>query len=153
MTPLGFRTGGWSLWRWRKKLRPADNRNKFRLGIIEKSSGRLIGFEIIRINEAGVASLMIAIGDKSWWGKGVVLETRSALLDFLFNVRECRRIAGSPSAHNYPAVFNYQRLGFTHEGTLRKHVLGVRGEENDDLLMFGLLREEWQATRTEASPR
>ena len=39
----------------------------------------------------------------------------------------------------------YQKVGFVHEGTLRKHVM--HGEALCDELWYGVLRSEWEETR------
>jgi RimJ/RimL family protein N-acetyltransferase len=48
-------------------------------------------------------------GSKSWWGKGVVNETREALLDEFFNNRGIEKVVGMPFARNFPAVLCAKR--------------------------------------------
>jgi ribosomal-protein-alanine N-acetyltransferase len=38
-----------------------------------------------------------------------------------------------------------QKLGMAHEGCLRQHIR--KGEQFEDIVLYGILREEWQAAR------
>lgn len=147
MTPLNYRAGGWSVLAWRKTMVHANNRRKFLIGIFSKSAGELIGYETVTVDRNRIAFLMVAIGDKAWWGKGVVVEERQRLLRFLFEDVQASKVWGLPNSRNFPAVFNYNRLGFTVEGVLRQHIRGLAGEDADDVIAYGMLRQEWQARR------
>jgi RimJ/RimL family protein N-acetyltransferase len=153
MRPLNYPSGGWSVWRWRKTMVHANNRRKFLLGIFLKSTGKLIGFETLTIDRNGIASWAVMIGDKDWWGQGVVVETRRCLLHFLFKDAGCSKVWGMPNVRNFPAVFNYNRLGFVQEGLLRKHVRSLDDEDRNDLVIFGLLRSEWEKQRGQSDER
>lgn len=144
MSPFNHRTGGWSVWSWRKTMVHANNRRKFLLGIFPKTTQMLIGFETITIDRNGIGSWAVMIGDKDWWGQGAVLETRQRLLQFLFEAVGCPKVWGMPNVRNFPAVFNYNRLGFVQEGLLRQHVRSIDDEDRNDLVVFGLLKSEWQ---------
>ncbi len=147
MHPLGFSAGNWSPYRWFKSHKKFNNRNKFMLAIRPKGSRKLIGYERCYVSPNGIGFLTVAIGDRSWWGRGVVLETRAAIIDFLFEDVGCQRIWGTPTARNFPSIYNYQALGFTYEGTLRRNAYDHGRQENVDSLMFAMLREEWLAQR------
>jgi RimJ/RimL family protein N-acetyltransferase len=125
-----------------------DNEHRHLIGIFEKTSGTHIGFFIIEIDRAHrCATFNVVIGDKAWWGKGVVNETRAALLDHFFERRGIEKAIGSPLARNFPAVFNYKAQGWRHEGTLRGHRLSVADGSRLDQYQFGLLREDWRKLR------
>ena len=47
------------------------------------------------------------VGEK--WGKGVVIECRSCIIEWLFNEIKVYKIYGQPSFKNIAAVFNYQK--------------------------------------------
>ena len=83
------------------------------------------------------ATFNVVIGEKSWWGKGVVNEARAALLDEFFNNREIEKAAGMPFARNFPAVFNYKAQGWRHEGTLSQ--LLSRSRTDRDLINTNLV--------------
>jgi RimJ/RimL family protein N-acetyltransferase len=121
-----------------------DNRNSFHFGIFDKhANNKLIGFYVIyRDRRHNLAQTNVVIGNKDYWGKQVVLETRSAVLDFLFEVVKVGKIWGNPMVRNIRSVFNYKAQGFVAEGVLRRHRIDPDGNRVDQV-MFGLLPEDW----------
>lgn len=129
-----------------------NNRNSFHLGVFLKDTGRLIGFYSIYWEQRhNIAGTNVVIGDRDYWGKGVVLETRAAIIDFLFGRLKVAKVWGSPMARNFSSVFNYKAQGFRCEGVLKRHRVSPKGERLDQL-MFGLFPEEW-ARAKQAKPR
>lgn len=132
-------------------MRRFDNKASFGLGVYGRETGLIIGFYAVYCDlRNALASTNVIIGDRSYWGRGVVVETRSAILDFLFDAVGMEKVIGNPFARNFPAVFNYKALGFTCEGVLRQHRRSHSGGRIDQL-MFGLLRDEWHARREETA--
>jgi RimJ/RimL family protein N-acetyltransferase len=68
-----------------------------------------------------------------------------ALLDHAFEGLKARRIWLDCSAENIRGQRAYLRAGFTLEGRLRAHYLADKPERLVDSLLYGILREEWQA--------
>jgi RimJ/RimL family protein N-acetyltransferase len=125
-----------------------DNNARFLVGIFDKIDGAQIGFFMIDIEIMHrYAIFNVAIGEKDWWGKGVVNETRAALLDHFFETRGIEKAVGLPFARNFPALFNYKAQGWRHEGTLRGQCLSAADGSRLDQYQFGLLRKEWRARR------
>lgn len=143
MHPFGLEAGTWTRRSWYRRFRKPNNRRKFCLGIWPKGGDKPIGLEIVEISAHKVATLSVIIGDRSWWGKGVVQETRSAIVDFLFDKLECPRVWGTPSSRNFPSIFNYQKLGFTCEGILRQHGFDPATKQRCDFIIYSMLRNEW----------
>lgn len=147
MEPLELTAGGWMFRSWEKQIIKSNNRDRFIFGIEERKSGTIIGYETAQISRTKIALLAVAIGDHDWWGQGVVLESRSAVLDFLFGETECVRAWGITFVRNFPSVSNYLALGFQHEGTLRGQFL-LPDDKRGDAIVFGILREEWLSRRS-----
>ena len=150
MEPLELQAGVWTPRSWEKQVIKSNNRDKFSFGIEERRSSTMIGYETVQISRTNVALLGVAIGDRDWWGKGVVVESRAAVLDFLFRERECARAWGIVFARNFPSISNYLMLGFQHEGTLRRQQW-LPNAERGDAMVFGILREEWLNRRSPES--
>ena len=130
----------------------SDNINRYLIGVFDKTSRVQIGFFMIEVDSAHrVATFNVIIGEKAWWGKGVVNEARAALLDHFFDERRIEKACGQPLARNFPAVFNYKAQGWRHEGTLRGQRLSVSDGSRLDQYQFGLLRSEWRASRAKAT--
>lgn len=124
-------------------MRQFDNVTNFLLGIFEKSDERLLGFYQVHTDpKLGRASTEVMIGDRSHWGTNTVFETRTRLLDYLFDTLGLYRVYGTVHARNLPALFNYKALGFTCEGILRGHATTSDGD-HADVYFFGMLRDEW----------
>ena len=140
---LGLVPRTWTRRSWYKWHKKYNNRKKFLIGIKPKNSDTIIGYESFEVTSARSALLTVIIGDRSWWGAGVVLEARRAVLQFLFEEVGCRRVWGTPSTRNFPSVFNYQALGFRSEGILRHYGYNAESGAPADHIIFSMLREEW----------
>jgi RimJ/RimL family protein N-acetyltransferase len=144
MAGFGQAAGGWTLRRWRRRFRRYDGRKRCCYGIYAKNDGRLIGYHVHEINlQYRHATLLVLIGERDWWGRGAVIEVRSAVLDLLFQRLGIRRVSSTVHARNLPSIYNYRRLGFRQEGILREAGLGA--DDNPvDLVVFALLAREWR---------
>jgi len=149
-TPLGFEPRGWSKEQAVRHIGRFDNQRKFHIGIFPFGERLPIGFISIFLEAHNRATTNIVIGNKDFWGKGVVLEVRATILEFLFLNRNIQKVCGNVKARNFASIFNYKAQGFTCEGILREHELGLDGKREDQLA-FGLLKEEWLQSRSEGT--
>lgn len=121
----------------------AENTNKYIFAVRGAESDALIGIagfdDILWTNR--VATLFIGIGDPRNTGRGLGKEALQLLLDFGFYELNLDRIQLYVIAYNEAAINLYEGLGFIKEGTLRKFIL--RDGDRYDLLVYGLLEEEW----------
>lgn len=79
---------------------------------------------------------------KSRWGEGLAGEASRSVVDHAFaHYERLRRIRAHTDLRNSGSIRVSQKLGFTHEGTLRAN--GFEKNEFVDEAVFGLLREEW----------
>jgi ribosomal-protein-alanine N-acetyltransferase len=126
-----------------------DNNETFLLGIFDLRSGLHIGNHraVCDLNHLR-AHIGVMIGDKNFWGSGIVAETRSTLLDFLFEVRGLHKVCGSVYSDNVASVYNYQALGFEAEAIRVSHV--VSDAHRCDLIEFALFRDAWAKRREKA---
>jgi ribosomal-protein-alanine N-acetyltransferase len=130
-----------------------DNDNAFLLGVFDRVSGLHVGFYAVNVDKPNrSATTNVVIGDTAYWGQRVVLETRAALLDFLFDTVGVDKVIGVPFAENHAAIYNYKAQGFTLEGVLRQQRLSFDGRRRLDQCHFGMLRAEWHARRRAARP-
>lgn len=148
MAPLNLPVREMSLNQLRSYISSFDNANRCLIGLFEKRRKTLLGFFMVDVDRTHrVATLNVLIGDRAWWGKGIVNEARAALLDHFFEHWKMEKAAGGPLARNFPAVLNYKAQGWRHEGTLRDHRLSVLDGKRLDQFQFGLLRSEWRKAR------
>jgi RimJ/RimL family protein N-acetyltransferase len=99
---------------------------------------------------AHICELGITVGDKKFWGKGYGSESIRLLVQYAFRYQNFRKVWLHVHAANERAVRAYQSCGFVEEGRLRAHVWSDGAY--DDVLLMGLLREEWQATKAAKPP-
>ncbi len=150
MGPLNAPIRAWATQQLKAHIASADNNQRYLVGIFDLAGQVQIGFFMIEVEPFHRRAVFnVVIGEKSWWGKGVINETRGALLDEFFNNRGIEKAAGMPLARNFPAVFNYKAQGWHHEGTLRGHCISTSGGPRLDQYQFGLTKDEWLQRRSE----
>jgi RimJ/RimL family protein N-acetyltransferase len=133
-----------TLARMRRYVARSNNRNSFHLGVYPKGQQQQIGFFSLDLDfRNGTAQTRVVIGDKAYWGKHVVRETRAAIIEFVFRTTNFVKIWGMTSSRNIPSIYNYKAQGFKNEGVLREHIRTIDGGRFD-VVMFGLLRREWE---------
>ncbi len=149
---LGTAPRNWGRQQAVQHINRFNNRARFHLGIFPKGEDIPIGFLAIFLEHYDLARTNIVIGNKDYWGRGVPLEVRGRALEVLFEHFKVAKVYGRLHARNYASIFNYKAQGFTCEAILRQHEVGPDGERRD-MLMFGLLREEWRETQAkQATP-
>jgi len=92
--------------------------------------------------KANVSELGLLIGNKAYWSRGIGHEACRLAIEYGFREMHLRKIYLAVYENNPNAKRLYEKLGFTLEGTLRKHV-AVNGTYYDKYLM-GLFNHEWQ---------
>ena len=129
-----------------------DNDRGHLIGVFTKAMSQHIGFFMIEANKLHAnASFNLVIGDKHYWGKGVVNEVRASLLDEFFEQRSVEKAYGTPLARNFPAVFNYKAQGWRLEGVMHGQCKSCVDGARLDQYHFGMLRDEWRARKGKAS--
>lgn len=131
----------WSIPEIQAFIRTFDNNGSFIVGIRAKPASTLIGFHTVSVNRRHrTAQFTAAVGDKSYWGKGVLAETTRALVDHMFTARGVEKMYARVLAKNRRIVFNFANSSmFQLEGTLRQEILAPNGERHD-ILTFACLK-------------
>jgi len=105
--------------------------------------GKHIGWvdlkNIDRLNKH--AELGIAIGDRSFWGKGYGLSAMKEMLDFGFSQLDLNKVWLRIELDNEKAIKSYRRMGYIDEGILRQDRL--RKGVFIDRLRMSILRDEY----------
>jgi len=121
-----------------------DDGSAMQLVVAERASGRVIGSCLLFHFEPGSdrAEIGYVLG-RDHWGRGVMQEALPAVIGHAFGPMGLRRLEAEVDPRNGASERVLLRLGFTREGLLRQRWAG-KGEVKD-ALVFGLLRDEWQA--------
>lgn len=108
-----------------------------------KEIGEAIGsLSVVEINE-NVEGMVIGycIG-KNWWGKGIMPEAGSAVIQYLFEDVGCNRIAAVHDKNNPNSGRVMQKMGMQYEGTHRSS--GRNNQGIVDEVVYAILREEYK---------
>ena len=87
----------------------------------------------------------IGIGAAEHRGQGYGADAMRVGLRFAFHELNLHRVCLTVFSYNAPAIALYERLGFVREGVYREHI--ERDGQHFDMLLFGLLRHEWEGNR------
>jgi [ribosomal protein S5]-alanine N-acetyltransferase len=77
-----------------------------------------------------------------YWGRGLATEAAGAMLAYGFRDLGLHRILAHHFPRNPASGRVLRKVGMTHEGTLREHVLGR--DRFEDLECYGILEREWR---------
>jgi RimJ/RimL family protein N-acetyltransferase len=113
--------------------------------IILKSTQELIGAIGLVIDKGfNRGELGYWIG-KAYWNRGYATEGSRAVLEYGFNQLLLHKITASHFARNPSSGKVLCKIGMKKEGSLKKHV--IKGNAYEDLVVYGLLRKEWEKGR------
>jgi RimJ/RimL family protein N-acetyltransferase len=88
------------------------------------------------------ATFGIVIGNKDYWGEGYGIEAAKLIIDYGFNQLNLHRISSSALSFNERSIKMHKKVGFQEEGRCRK--AKFKNGQFRDLILFGLLKEEWE---------
>ena len=113
------------------------------LGIFMRENDNHVGNISLRVTNVGarVAEVATLIGEKDYWGRGVIVDAGKALIHFAFSQLGLRKITLGNYAINRASTFKSRQLGAVLEGKFRQAAL-IEGEYVD-VLEFGLFPDEF----------
>jgi len=88
------------------------------------------------------ATFGIAIGEKDYWSKGYGTEAAQLIIKYGFEQLNLHRVSSSAFSFNERSLRLHRKVGFQEEGRQREALF--KNGEYHDLVVFGLLREEWK---------
>jgi RimJ/RimL family protein N-acetyltransferase len=114
----------------------------FEFAIVASADGSLvgaIGLALQRVHSRAELGYWIGV---PYWGCGYATEAAGAVLEYAFATLELHRVYAIHYSKNPASGRVLQKLGMTHEGRQRGHVL--KWGEYLDEEVYGILRDEWQ---------
>jgi len=130
-----------------RKKREAEaqdpRRNQFFYSIRALADDRMIGLARLgRIEwNNGTSRILLGIADENDRGRGYGSDALNLLLNFAFNELNLYRVNASTAEYNEPALAFLQKNNFAIEVRRREAI--QRDGKYWDLIMLGLLREDW----------
>jgi RimJ/RimL family protein N-acetyltransferase len=132
-----------------EKDKEAEQANKlFHFVLRSRKDDRPLGFARLQWIEwpHGTSHLRLYIGDAADRGKGYGTEALRLVLRYIFEELNLHRVSASVAGYNEGAIRFFERAGFVTEVQWRKAI--HRDGQRWDLLLMGLLREEWQSRKS-----
>ena len=127
--------------RWFEKIKNESSRIDW---VIEDKKNHPIGLislvGIDRVQKS--AEIFIVIGEKDYWGKGVMLEAETTAIKWAFDVLSLDKIWAHARADNIASIITMKKLGFMINKALTKEQI-IKGQKVD-ILHFDLLRGDFK---------
>jgi ribosomal-protein-alanine N-acetyltransferase len=108
---------------------------------------------ITGLGELAVRDRRAVIGSwlgRAWWGTGANREAKALMCHLAFVLLGLDRVGAYSNVEHVRSQRALERIGFRHEGVLRGY--HRHGDRALDVVIFGLLRAEWEAGALPAVP-
>ena len=137
----------YSAFEWARRMGRADGHSRFTHAIVARDIKGTIGVHKLNLDESGTASLSIVVHARSWWGKDVFEEVRTAILDHFSQSDKVVRFYGRVLSRNVSSIYNYNKMGFRMIGYDRKAWLSPHSDKHLDSVHYEMLAEDWLKKR------
>ena len=129
----------------KKKMAKGGMPDGFFFDIHAREDDKLLGFVGLWGPEwtHGDTIVSIGLGEPEYWGKGYGTEAMHLVLQYAFTELNLHRVTLFVFEYNARGIRSYEKAGFKHEGRIRQ--LMLRDGDRRDVLIMGVLREEWLA--------
>jgi RimJ/RimL family protein N-acetyltransferase len=136
---------------WYEHLGGQDGANGVYFHLRTLQEDAFIGFVVLfNIKWASQTSEMaIGIGVPEYRSKGYGQDALRLILNYAFSELNLYRVGLTVMSYNTDAIRAYERAGFVREGARRGMV--HRDGQRHDLVVYGILRDEWLAQRDKPS--
>ena len=129
----------------------------------KRAQGKMLEFVIVHpdagvigvtgLSEFSLRDRRAVIGTwhgKEWWGSGANRQSKTLALALAFRGLDLHRVSAWCGTDNGRSQAALERLGFVREGVLRSW--HVHAGEAKDVVAYGLLRSDWEASDLAAEP-
>lgn len=109
----------------------------YEFAITDKENGRLygaVGLSHQQVHRHGEIGYWIG---EEYWGQGYATEAAKAVLYFAFREKDIHKVYARFFASNPASGKVMEKIGMTHEGTQKEHIL--KEGRYEDLLLYGIL--------------
>ncbi len=134
---------------WIQHVRIQKIETNFAIATEEELIGG-IGFEQLKGIHCKSATLGYWLGEP-YWRKGIVTGAVRAMTEYIFTRHDIARIGAGVFSTNLASVRVLEKAGYTYEARLRKHVF--KDGKILDLMIYAILRDEWQTGRIDKNIR
>ena len=82
--------------------------------------------------------------DEAWWGKGIMTEITTHMVDYGFDVIGLNSLEAQIDPHNVRSRALLEKMGFVQEGYFRENYYDAEADEFVDTAVFSLLKSRWK---------
>ncbi len=125
-----------------------DRSRGYLFGIFAKEDGHIGNLSLMVEPLHGRGTLGVMVGERAYWGKSVVLETRAQVLNFAFDELGLYKVCAGCYAANTAAVYNFRRQNWQVDGVRKSHAIDGDGNRVD-MVHFAMFRENWKQRHDE----
>lgn len=126
-------------------------RTKYLLGLFPNGQKEPIGLFIVKLRPDDDLMLVThLIGDQQWRGTGASREASIGIFDFFFNKLDFKKAKANVRPANKAMQWLLLNGGWRREAHLKRHLRERSSGERADILVFGILADEWRANRGSA---
>lgn len=120
--------------------------------MIESDSSRPIGqISLVNIDhQHKTAEIILVIGDKDYWGKGVMFEAESLLIQWAFEKRGIEKVWAQTRSENVASLITMKKLGFKIQGSLGKEK--ILAGQRFDIIHLDLLPQDFKPANCTKCP-
>ncbi len=129
--------------RWFEQFRADEHRHGWVIERKDEPCGVMFLTKISNVHQHGQWGWYI--GEASARGRGVGRAAQALGLDRVFSDFALQKVWSEVIADNDPALKALAATGFRREGYIRRHMF--KGGQFHDVVLFGILAEEWQERR------
>jgi [ribosomal protein S5]-alanine N-acetyltransferase len=129
------------------------NREPDPFGIVLKADPLKTVVGAMGIHWAAQPNLVMEFGyslAEPYWGRGLIAEAAGPVIRCVFEEYAVERLQAQVFVGNDASERVLQKLGFTREGVLRSYI--ERRGRRWDIVMYSLLRAEWERRQTPGHP-
>lgn len=126
-------------------------RTKYLLGLFPNGQKEPVGLFIVKLRPDDDLMLVThLIGDQQWRGTGASREASIGIFDFFFNKLNFKKAKANVRPANRSMQWLLLNGGWRREAHLTRHLRERSSGERVDILVFGILADEWRASRESA---
>lgn len=122
-----------------------EDKNTFAFAVRALDGDDLLGYlEVDGVDwQHGVCGMGLAFGKQANRGKGYGYEATKLALRYAFDELNLHRVQVTLFSYNHRSLALVDKVGFRREGVLRERLR--RDGDRHDMLLYGMLRHEWEA--------
>jgi RimJ/RimL family protein N-acetyltransferase len=127
----------------------ANQPGKLALAIVPRGEPHPIGFYTLHLQpRIGVFTISHLIGDANWRGKDLTTETSDAIYGYLFDKLGYAKAKANVRPQNRPMLWlMLSDKTWRKEARLVRHLRDAATGERKDMLVLGMMADDWRAAR------